>query len=271
MTWKEWIANASEALRGAGVNHPHAETRAIVRAVIDPSLRQYDSSSELIGSEVLILLNHVLNARCARQPLSQIIGWRDFWKHRFRITCDTLDPRQDTETLVEVALQFNWLNVLDLGTGSGAVLISLLAARPGTSGLGVDISERALSVARLNGKRIGVDAEFIRTDWFNGVSGLFDLIVSNPPYISLKEMTNLQPEVRDWEPDIALTDFADGLSAYRVIAQNAREYLNPDGQVLVEIGWQQGQEVQEIFKKYGAEVKIFRDLDGRDRVVHARF
>ena len=122
-----------------------------------------------------------------------------------------------------------------------------------------------------NAARIGVDAAFQRADWFEGVAGRFDLIVSNPPYIALSEMPDLSPEVREWEPHSALTDFGDGLSAYRAIAAGAEAFLAPGGHMLVEIGWQQGPEVAAIFADAGAQVAVLPDMDGRDRVVHAHF
>lgn len=210
-------------------------------------------------------------ARALHQPVAQIVGYRDFWAHRFKVTRDTLDPRPETEALVEAALTLSWRSVLDLGTGTGAILISLLAARPGSRGTGTDISDAALDVARHNARKIGVDARFRRADWFEAVDGQFDLIVSNPPYIARSEMAGLAPDVRDWEPGLALTDGGDGLSAYRAIAAGSRAHLAPGGQVLVEIGAGQGSDVAGIFAAVGARVSVLPDLDGRDRVVHAEF
>lgn len=212
-----------------------------------------------------------ISAREARQPVSQITGWRDFWNHRFRVTRDTLDPRPDTETLVECALSAPFRRVLDLGTGTGAILISVLAERPGATGVGTDISDAALQVARDNAERIGVRADFIRSDWFSDVAGRFDLILSNPPYIALDEMAGLSPEVRDWEPRGALTDEGDGLSAYRAIAAGAGAHLAPEGRIIVEIGLTQADAVCAIFQAAGfAQTRVHRDLDGRNRVIVAQ-
>ena len=209
--------------------------------------------------------------RAARQPVAQIVGFRDFWAHRFIVTGDTLDPRPDTETLVETALALPWHSVLDMGTGTGAILISLLAARSGTEGTGSDISDAALAVAARNAEAIGVTARLLRADWYDGIDGRFDLIVANPPYIALAEMAGLAPDVRDWEPHLALTDFGDGLAAYRRIAAGARAHLCPGGRVAVEIGPSQGQAVTDLFRARSAETRLIRDLDGRDRVVLAHF
>lgn len=216
-------------------------------------------------------LENAIAARLTRQPISQITGWRDFWKHRFRVTRDTLDPRPETETLVAEALKLPWRSVLDLGTGTGAILLSVMADRPGSTGWGVDLSEAALDVARLNAAALGLRPDFAVSNWFSDVEGEFDLIVSNPPYIAADEMADLAPEVREWEPRSALTDEGDGLAAYRAISGGAAAHLTPGGWLLVEIGPTQGAEVCELFSAAGFEsVAVRSDLDGRDRVVVGR-
>ena len=213
-----------------------------------------------------------LTARARRQPVSQILGRRAFWKHEFIVTPDVLDPRPETETLVEAALARPWRRVLDLGTGSGAILLSLLAARPAAAGTGVDISDAALAVARRNAAKLDVAdrAALIRSDWFSAVTGTFDLILSNPPYIAAAEMGALMPEVRDHEPRIALTDEGDGLQAYRAITAGVGRHLAPGGALMVEIGPTQGAAVSALFSAGGlADVSVLPDLDGRDRVVVA--
>ncbi|TWI36964.1 peptide chain release factor N(5)-glutamine methyltransferase [Paracoccus sulfuroxidans] len=214
----------------------------------------------------------MVDARAARQPVSQIIGRRAFWTHEFEVTPDTLDPRPDTEALVEAALKHPFRRVLDLGTGTGAILISLLAERPGATGLGTDLSEAALAVARRNAAAIGVEAQFLLSDWLAEVQGRFDLIVSNPPYIALAEMAGLSPEVREWEPRMALTDEGDGLAAYRAIVSAAPRHLEPGGWLMVEIGPTQAADVMALMRDAGLEnVGITPDLDGRDRVISAQF
>jgi release factor glutamine methyltransferase len=258
------IAAATE---GAG-----RDAERILAAVlgVEPGRLRIMDDRELTEAEIVHLWRGI-EARARRQPVAQITGFRDFYAHRFKVTRDTLDPRPETEALVEAALALPWASVLDMGTGTGAILISLLAARPGSSGMATDISEAALDVARENAHLIGVTARFARSDWFEGVSQRFDLIVSNPPYIALEEMAELSLDVRDWEPHSALTDGADGLTAYRAIAAGAADHLTRDGHVLVEIGHRQGADVAAIFRAAGAESQILPDLDGRDRVVMARF
>ncbi|MFD0858311.1 peptide chain release factor N(5)-glutamine methyltransferase [Roseovarius aquimarinus] len=213
-----------------------------------------------------------ITRRAAREPLSHITGKRLFYEHEFRVTPDVLDPRPETECLVRAALDLPWRSVLDLGTGSGAILLSLLAARREARGVGSDLSGAALDVARGNAARLGVEdrAEFLQSDWFASVGGRFDLIVSNPPYIAEAEMGALAPEL-GYEPRMALTDGACGLGAYRAICAGARAHLVPGGWLMVEIGWRQGADVAALMAGAGlGSVRILPDLDGRDRVVMGR-
>ncbi len=213
-----------------------------------------------------------LVARIARQPVAQIIGQRLFWGLSFRVTPDTLDPRPETETLVAAALERPFLKVLDLGTGTGCILLSCLKGMPMARGVGVDASPAALDVAAGNARDLGLAdrARFLVSDWLSAVSGAFDLIVSNPPYIAAEEMAALAPEVRDWEPHLALTPGGDGLDAYRAIARGAGARLMPGGRILLEIGPTQGAAVAGLLAAAGlGEVRVLPDMDGRDRVVAA--
>ena len=211
-------------------------------------------------------------ARAARQPVSQIVGGRLFWGRWFRVTPDVLDPRPETETLIAAALDGAFSRVLDLGTGSGAILITLLAERSGAVGTGVDLSDKALSVATGNAVSLSVAdrTSFLQSDWLGAVSGSFDLVVANPPYISEAEMSGLSPEVRQWEPRLALTPGGDGLAAYRSILQDVRRVLAPSGRLLLEIGAGQGAAVAALCRTAGLQaVTVLQDMDGRDRVVSA--
>ena len=218
------------------------------------------------------LYDQALVARLARQPVAQITGRRLFWGQSFRVTRDVLDPRPETETLVAEALRAPFLKVLDLGTGTGCVLLSCLKGMPMARGLGTDISDAALQVAVGNTRDLGLEtrARFRKSDWFANVTGAYDLIVSNPPYIAAEEMPGLAPEVRDWEPYQALSPGGDGLDAYRAIALGAGARLMPGGRLLVEIGPTQGAVVAALFRHAGLEgIRLLPDMDGRDRVVAA--
>ena len=215
-------------------------------------------------------LDAALLARAARQPVAQIIGRRDFHGHSFRVTRDSLDPRADTEILVDAALSRPFVRMLDLGTGTGCILLSCLAGNRAATGIGTDLSPAALEVARANAADLGLSsrAVFRQSDWYAEVGERFDLIVSNPPYIAEDEMEGLAPEVRDWEPRMALTPGGDGLAAYRTIVAGAPARLLSGGRLAVEIGWQQAEAVRSLFDRAGfAGVTVLRDLEGHDRVV----
>lgn len=265
-------ADGAALLRAAGIEGASRDADRILAAVLEMEPgRLRITEDRALTIEEAARFNKGIAARALHQPVAQIVGFRDFWAHRFKVTRDTLDPRPETEALVEAALASPWKTVLDLGTGTGAILISLLAARAGATGVGTDISEKALEVARHNARQIGVNARFRQADWYQGISGSFDLIVSNPPYIAADEMAGLSSDVRDWEPRQALTDDGDGLTAYRAIAAGACDVLTPGGIVLTEIGPSQGQAVAALFRAKGAVTQVLPDLDGRDRVVLAEF
>ena len=261
-------------LAEAGVPNPATDARRLFEfALKNGGARSGGDDRDNPGADTLVRYRDAIAQRAQRVPVAQIVGGREFWKGWFKVTPDVLDPRPDTETLVECALSEAFSRVLDLGTGSGCIVISLLMDRPGATGVGTDISDKAILVAGENAAFHGVLDRLILplSDWYDDVGGRFDLIVSNPPYIAASEMAGLQPEVRDHEPRIALTDDGDGLSAYRRIAAGAADHLTPGGRVLVEIGPTQGNAVSAIFRGAGLEdVAIHTDLDSRDRVVSAR-
>ncbi len=212
-----------------------------------------------------------LYRRAQHEPLQYIVGEQDFMGLKFWVNDHVLIPRQDTEVLVEQALELipSGSHVLDLCTGSGCVLISLVALGQGLSGIGVDISPEARDVAKENGQRlVGDKAVFYKGDLFEPIHGRFNAIVSNPPYIPSQVIEDLEPEVKDHEPRLALDGTADGLYFYRKICAEAPDYLNEGGWLLVEIGYDQGQAVLELFEAAGfKEVEIVKDLSKNDRVV----
>jgi len=222
-------------------------------------------------SDQITCFKAAIGQRKLRQPVSQIIGLREFWGRDFVVTRDVLDPRPDTETLIEEILKGDPpLNILDLGTGTGCILLTLLAEFPEAEGQGVDQSVQALQVAKVNANALGVSnrVELMQSNWFSNVIGIYDIIVSNPPYISTDAMEQIAPEVRDWEPRIALTPEGDGLNAYRAIAANAMKHLTPQGRIFLEIGWDQAKDVLAIFNDTGyINGYCTQDLAGNDRVI----
>lgn len=273
MKAQDALRRAVSLLRDAGIEDGSRDARVLLAHALGIghdrlTLKLQDEMTEPQAA----LYDAALVARIARQPVAQITGRRLFWGLSFRVTRDVLDPRPETETLVAEALKVPFLKVLDLGTGTGCILLSCLKGMPLARGLGTDISDAALQVAVGNTRDLGLEARarFRKSDWFGQVTGAFDLIVSNPPYIAAEEMPALAPEVRDWEPHLALTPGGDGLDAYRTIARGAGARLLPGGRLLVEIGPTQGQAVAALFGAEGfAAIRILPDMDGRDRVVAA--
>ncbi len=205
-----------------------------------------------------------------RIPLQQITGEQEFMGLSFYVNEHVLIPRQDTEILVEETAKFlrDGMQFLDLCTGSGCILLSLLHLKPGVEGTGVDLSPEALKVAEKNRERLGAKAALIQSDLFDKIESAFDVIVSNPPYIKRAEIETLMDEVRLHEPYMALDGHEDGLYFYRKIAEEAPKYLRAGGGLFLEIGCDQGVCVAELLRQQGfADVKVVKDLAGLDRVV----
>lgn len=262
----------TERLARAGVADPARDARLLLaRAIGVGADRLTLVLGDPLGEGAEDRFEALLAERALRRPVSQILGRRAFWGREFHVTRDVLDPRPETETLVAAALEGGpGARVLDLGTGSGILLVTLLAEWPEASGVGTDMSADALAVAEENAARHGVAAraEFRETDWAEGIRGRFDVIVSNPPYIPEAEVAHLAPEVRDWEPRMALTAGRSGLEAYERIARDLSRLLAPGGRAFLEFGAGQGAEVAEIFAARGfANARLSRDLDGRERVI----
>ncbi|AMY68960.1 HemK family modification methylase [Frigidibacter mobilis] len=221
MTGSEALRAAVARLAAAGVAEaPRDARRLLAHAMGIGADRLLLHLGEALSPAAAVAFDRAVAARAARQPVSQITGSRLFWGRAFRVTRDTLDPRPETETLIAAALERRFARVLDLGTGTGCIVLTLLAEQPEARGMGTDLSPAALAVAAGNAAALGLAerVELVASDWFAGVAGRFDLIVSNPPYIAADEMAALDPEVRDWEPHLALTPGGDGLDAYRAIA-----------------------------------------------------
>ena len=273
MTGAEALRAALPRLQTAGIERAGRDLRLLLAFAIGiPPDRLTLVLDDPLSDAAAVRFEAAVQARVSRQPVSQIVGGRQFWGRWFRVTPDVLDPRPETETLIAAALDGTFSRVLDLGTGSGVILITLLAERRLATGTGVDLSEKALSVAAANAASLAVAdrAIFLQSDWLRAVSGTFDLVVSNPPYIAEAEMPGLAPEVLQWEPRLALTPGGDGLAAYRSILRDIRLVLTPPGRVLLETGAGQGDAVAALCQAAGLRaVTVLQDIDGRDRVVSA--
>ncbi|MGI9170529.1 MAG: peptide chain release factor N(5)-glutamine methyltransferase [Caulobacteraceae bacterium] len=270
---------AQQRLAAAGVDSPAIDARLLVEAASGASRAEIiaDPHRPLTADQSDALQTY-LARRERREPVSHILGVKGFWKIMLRVTPGVLTPRPDTETLLDVVLPMfpaeRRFSMLDLGVGSGAILLAILAERPGATGLGVDLSEDALAVARENAANLGLAgrAALLRGDWTAGLGDDgFDLVVSNPPYVATSELATLAPEVRDHEPRLALDGGPDGLGAYRALAPQILRVLRPGGVFAVEIGTGQQGAVECLFRRAGAvEVRTGRDLSDRDRVVAGR-
>ena len=274
MTAAEAMVAATARLRAAGIAEPARDARVLLaHAARIEATRVTLIAPEDLAPDVGERYDQLISLRAVRVPVSHLVGERAFYGRRFKVSADVLDPRPETETLIEAALSMPFGRVLDLGVGSGCILGTLLAENPQATGVGVDLSEAACLQASANLvlHRVQARAEIVQSDWFSGVKGKFDLIASNPPYIARDEMDGLQAEVRQHEPDMALTDGGDGLGAYRVIAKGLLTHLEPEGRVLLEIGPTQAEDVKALLADAGlVEMATINDLDGRPRVIRAR-
>ncbi|WP_293905974.1 peptide chain release factor N(5)-glutamine methyltransferase [Phenylobacterium sp.] len=270
--WK----TAKARLEAAGIAGPVIDARLLVEAAAEASRADIITDSQRLLTEAqAATLEDYLARREHREPVSHILGRKGFWKIMLNVTPDVLTPRPDTETVVEYVLRdfpehAPW-SILDLGVGSGAIILAILAERPAARGLGIDISEEALAVARDNAASLGLAGRLalMRSDWTALLDGdAFDLVVSNPPYIATHVIETLEPEVRVHEPRLALEGGADGLDHYRTLAPEILRVLKPGGQFAVEIGYDQKDAVEALFREAGASgVHTMRDLSDRDRVV----
>ncbi|MCB1332536.1 MAG: peptide chain release factor N(5)-glutamine methyltransferase [Roseivivax sp.] len=272
MTGAALLAAATRRLTVAGIPDAGRDARRLMAHVLKvPPGRLTLFLPEPVDPAQAASFEAMIERRASRVPVSHLTGRRLFYGREFLVTPDVLDPRPETETLIEAALSTGFDRVLDLGTGSGCILLTLLAENPQATGLGTDASAAALEVAfwNRNALRLEPRAGLNRGDWWQAVpkGERFDLIVSNPPYIAEAEMSGLAPEVREHEPRMALTDGGDGLGAYRVICAGAGAHLAPGGRLLVEIGPTQAEAVSALMRDAGLVPNVIRDLDHRNRVV----
>ncbi|MEM7240947.1 MAG: peptide chain release factor N(5)-glutamine methyltransferase [Pseudomonadota bacterium] len=262
--WRDLRARGQKQLKSADAGR---EISIFVREITGQTVVVWDEHPSI--EEIQAFENFLLE-RARGRPLSKVLEFRDFWKDRFFVTDDVLDPRPDSELLVEIGASYSFANnVLELGVGSGAVLLSLLKEMPEAVGLGTDISPKALEIAKQNAVRLGLEdrVTWLESDWFSEVEGKFDLIICNPPYLSMGEYGERERAL-DWDPRIALTDNADGLTAFRDIASKAARFLTDNGVVLLEIGWTQAEAVKSIFISQGFDnIQVFRDINEKDRVM----
>lgn len=282
MNLKAWdiMLLATEQLESAGIASAREEAELLLTDITgwDRSSLYIDATKTL-SAEQAEQYNDSVKRRSSGEPYAHIVGFRDFWKHRFKVTTDTLIPRGDSETLVEAALSRLGVNqahrILDLGTGSGCLLLSLLHEMPQATGVGVDINPAALDVAAINAKTIGCAdrVKWQHSDWFEGLDKsdkLFSVLVSNPPYIPSEHITSLDTGVKDFEPVVALDGGQSGLDCYERILEEMDGYFAPDSLIIFEVGIHQAKDLTIMMQERGLKnIKIFKDLDQIERVVSA--
>jgi release factor glutamine methyltransferase len=278
-TVKMALAAATAQLSAAGISHARREARLLVAATLDWDAARVIAFPDVeLPPEVNRRLQDMIARRSAREPVSRILGYREFWSLRFDLSPDTLDPRPDSETLIEATLaalddRERAYRVLDFGTGSGCLLLSLLSELPNAVGTGVDLSEGALDTARRNAAALGLAgrARFVCANWGEGLSGDCDVILANPPYIASVELGRLMLEVACYEPRLALDGGADGLRAYRALAPEIARLLAPDGIAVVEVGAGRAADATAILAEAGLALRAVRhDLSGVDRCIVLR-
>jgi release factor glutamine methyltransferase len=272
---KAWNA-AKDRLKTVQIDQPAIDARLLLEVAADVTRTDIITDPYRVLTEAqMATLDDFLNRRARREPVSHIIGRKGFWKILLQVNKHVLTPRPETEVIVDEVLKAfpeqMPFNMLDLGVGSGTILLAVLAERPAAKGLGVDVSEEALAVARENAANLDLAGRtaLLRGDWTNGLGDdSFDLVVSNPPYIATKVIETLEPEVRDHEPRLALDGGPDGLDAYRFLAGEILRVLKPGAMFAVEIGYDQSQAVEDLFRQAGAQnVRTIKDLSVNDRVV----
>jgi release factor glutamine methyltransferase len=248
---------ARQVLDQAGVAYAALDSRLLLAHAMGCAPEALLSGAD-VAADPEQRFRQLVQRRAAREPVGKILGFRDFWKDRFHVSADTLEPRPESETLIESVLSLcpqraAVTSILDLGTGTGCLLLSLLREFPHALGTGVDLSQAALSVAEANAQACGLKdrVRFMLSDWLSAVDGTYDIIVSNPPYIRADDRAHLMPEVRDYDPALALFAGADGLDAYRMLLPRISAYLAPKGLLALEIGAGQSSVVQALGESAG--------------------
>ncbi|HEX5280834.1 MAG TPA: peptide chain release factor N(5)-glutamine methyltransferase [Micropepsaceae bacterium] len=272
------LDEATAELRRAGIESPRREARLLLRYAIGGPAGEIPMGRLAIPQESAELFSAALLRRCRHEPFAYITGKREFWSLPFAVSRDVLIPRPETETLIEAALhEFPSrdapLRVLDLGTGSGCLLLALLSERPNATGIGVDVSLEALRAAARNARDLSLErrASFVRSCWTSGIVGHFDIILANPPYIRRGDLRGLGPEVAEYEPRLALDGGQDGLRAYREIAAELPRSLSGPALLFAEAGYGQAMEIRDIFAAAKFEhQKTVCDLAGIARCVVMR-
>jgi len=271
---QELIGDAIIRLKVPGIDDPYGDSMRILAHVLE--VRKQDlliMDLNSISPNLLANFSSKIELRRNLKPVSQIIGYRTFWGRDFFINEAVLDPRPETEEIIYHALNESFNSVLDLGTGSGILIITLALERKEIEAVGVDISETALYQAKKNIEKFNLinRIKLVQSNWCEKIKSKFDLVVGNPPYIDLAKTDDFHPTLGKWEPKIALFSDDSGVGAYTIIAQQLKSVLNRTGLAIFEIGYDQYPKVSNIFKQQGYKTAVFKDLSNKDRVIKVTF
>ena len=268
------LADTAFKLSHSGIESAARDARVLTAYALEVPISDLSLKiNDKVSSNIISKLEKLILRRINREPISKILGRREFWGRTFSINKNVLDPRGDTETLIDYVIEKPVKTVLELGTGSGVIAVTLACAWKEVQVTAVDISEDALLLAQINAEKFNVEnkIQFLKSDWFENVEGIFDMIISNPPYIGWVEQDKISAEVKKYDPEIALFAGYDGFDAYKKIIPSLSKFLNKDGLVVLEIGASQSSQVKDIMNSSGFfDVKILKDLSGKERAVAAK-
>ena len=268
------LADTALKLSHSGIESAARDARILTAHALEVPISDLSLKiNDKVSAAIIFELEKLMLRRINREPISKILGRRDFWGRTFSINKNVLDPRGDTETLIDYIIEKPVRSVLELGTGSGVIAITLACEWREVNVTATDISEDALVLAEINAAKFNVEnkIQFVQSDWFNNVEGMYDLIISNPPYIGLIEQDKISTEVAKYDPKIALFAGYDGFDAYKSIIPKLTKFLNPDGIVVLEIGASQSKQVKNILNSSGFfDVDVVKDLFGKDRAIVAK-
>jgi len=258
-----------------GIETPELDARIILKEVLSLDDKDLILKESLdISNEMIEKIIAIESRRLNGEPISKIFKKRDFYNSTFLISNDVLDPRPETELIVEIANNYidknEVKNILDLGTGSGCILLSILKENKMINGLGIDLSKDAISIAKQNSKKLNLETQsnFLISNWMSSVNYKYDLVVSNPPYIASEDIKKLSKSVKIYDPILSLDGGDDGLNSYRLIASDLKRVVSKNALIIIEIGYNQSLQVIEIFKKNNFKLmKKYNDINGLDRVL----
>jgi release factor glutamine methyltransferase len=279
LTVSQWLTEARRRFTEGGVGDPAADARVLISGLLDlTTTEMLTRGGDAVDADAAARIEAAIERRLAHEPVHRILGEREFYGLPLSLSAETLEPRPDTEILVDTMLPYlrgfaakdGHIHILDMGTGTGAICLALLSECPEASGIGSDISADALKTAQSNAKRNGLRDRFetIQSSWFEDIHGTFHAIVSNPPYIATSVVDTLAPEVTKFDPAAALDGGRDGLDAYRVIARDAARFMQPGGVIGLEIGYDQRTDVTGVFEAEGFKcLESVKDYGQNDRVL----